>query len=229
MIAIIPARGGSKRLPGKNLKLFHGKPLISYTIEAALKSEHINQVIVSTDDIEIAKVAEEYGAVVPFLRPEALSTDNAKSSDVINFMLQYLEKNSSEEISSLIILQPTSPLRTSGEIDGAIQLFNSKKADAVISYCEEQHPIFWHKFLNRNNQFENIFSEKKNSEGHFEKKSYYPNGAIYIFKRNIILTGDYYTHNSYAYVMSRNKSIDIDTIEDFEYAEFLYRRSLEGS
>lgn len=220
MLAIIPARGGSKGLPGKNIKLLHGKPLITYTIEAAKAAKFISRVIISTDDAEIAKVAIRYGAECPFMRPEFLATDEAKSIDVLKYTLARLEQENGSTINEFILLQPTSPLRTAEEIDEAITLFHEKNADSVISYCVEHHPIKWHKYVDENGKFESIFETTINNR-QAERETYFPNGAIYVFKRELIDAEQYYTKNSYAYIMDRKKSIDIDTIDDFEYVEFL--------
>lgn len=223
MIALIPARGGSKGLPGKNIKMLNGKPLIAYTIEAALKSRHITRVIVSTDDEKIAEIAISYGAEVPFLRPEVLASDQAKSIDVFNYTINRLEDEGKMQINEIIILQPTSPLRNSNHINEAITMFTSKNADSVISYCAEYHPITWHKYLTKDGQFVNIFDDKL-SNRQDERTSFFPNGAIYIYKKEILLSGKYYTNNSYAYVMKKKCSIDIDDIDDFEYCEYLMSR-----
>ena len=219
MLAIIPARGGSKGLPGKNIKLLHGKPLIAYTIEAAKAAKFISRVIISTDDAEIAKVAIQYGAECPFMRPDFLATDEARGIDVHKYTLDRIEKEENIAINEFVILQPTSPLRTANDIDSAIEIYQTKKADSVISYCAEHHPIKWHKYIDKNGKFENIFETIINNRQD-ERISYYPNGAIYIFKRDLINTERYYTENSYAYIMDRSRSIDIDTIDDFEYVEF---------
>lgn len=221
MIAIIPARGGSKGLPGKNIKLLNGKPLIAYTIEAALNSEKISRVIVSTDDKEIADVALQYGAEIPFMRPGFLASDNAKSIDVYNYTIERLKNEEKIKINEIVVLQPTSPLRTSKHIDEAIDIYLKKDADSVISYCKEDHPVFWHKFINNDGTFEEIFSEDYQKNRQEIKPTYYPNGAIYIFKKNILLTRQYYTDKSFAYIMGQKCSIDIDTNEDFKYAEWL--------
>lgn len=220
MLAIIPARGGSKRLCGKNLKELNGKPLIAYTVEAAKASKYISKIIISTDDIAIADIAVKYGATCPFLRPDFLATDSARTIDVLKYTLKELEQENNLAIEEFVLLQPTSPLRTSHDIDEAIEIFQAKNADSVISFCEEHHPIKWHKYIDADGKFENIFEEKIWNRQN-ERTTYYPNGAIYIFKRGLISTENYYTENSYAYVMNRKKSIDIDTIEDFEYAEYL--------
>ena len=223
MIAIIPARGGSKGLPGKNIKPLNGKPLIAYTIEEALKTKNITRVIVSTDDSEIAEVAKKYGAEIPFMRPKSLADDTAKSIDVYNYTIKRLEEEENSEINEVIILQPTSPLRTSQHIDEAIELYFTKKADSVVSYCQEEHPVFWHKYINEEGKFEDIFEEDYLKNRQELKPTYYPNGAIYILRKELLLSGNYYTNNSYVYIMDTDCSVDIDTHEDFQYCEFLLK------
>lgn len=221
MIAIIPARGGSKGLPGKNIKPLNGKPLIAYTIECALKSKRISHVVVSTDSNEIAEIALKYGAEVPFLRPDYLATDEAKAIDNYIYTIHRLSETYNEDIDSIIVLQPTSPLRLTEDIDRAIMMFQEKQADSVISYTQEAHPIFWHKYIDEEGRLINIFDDDTLANRQALHKTYYPNGAIYVFKKSIIERGVYYTENTFAYIMPRNRSIDIDYIEDFQYAEFL--------
>lgn len=223
MLAIIPARAGSKGLPGKNIKLLQGKPLIAHTIEQALKAKNVSRVIVSTDDGEIARIALKYGAEVPFMRPKSLATDTALSVDNYICTIKKLQKENNIKIKEFIVLQPTSPLRTSNDIDNAINLFYKKEADSVISYSKENHPITWHKQINNDLSFTNIFEDKLQNRQDI-KTTYFPNGAIFIFKFNIILQKKYYTQKSFAYIMPRNRSVDIDTLDDFEYVEFLLQK-----
>ena len=223
MIAIIPARGGSKGLPGKNIKLLNGKPLIAYTIEAALKAKHINRVVISTDDEVIAKVAVQYGAELPFMRPAELASDTAMAIDNYIYTIDRLEKEGGETIEAFVVLQPTSPLRIQDDIDSAIELFIKKRADSVVSYTQEAHPISWHKYLDEEGRFVDILGSNINNRQD-NRVSYYPNGAVYVFRTEMIRGRKYYTKNSYAYVMPRSRSIDIDFIEDFEYAEYLLRK-----
>jgi len=226
MIAIIPARGGSKGLPGKNIKLLNGKPMIAYSIETALKSKYISEVIVSTDDINIYKTAISYGAKDTFLRPSELSEDGSLAIDNYLYTLDRLEKDYGYKVDDFVVLQPTSPLRSVEDVDAAIELFKSKRADSVISYCEELHPITWHKYLEEDGSLENIFPESiNNRQDH--RASYYPNGAIYVFKRSLLSDGNYYSRNSYAHLMPRSRSVDIDTIDDFNYAEYLMGKDNE--
>ena len=223
MIAIIPARGGSKGLPGKNIRPLNGKPLIAYAVEAALKAKHIDRVIVSTDDEEIAKVAVQYGAELPFMRPAELATDTAMAVDNYIYTIGRLEKESGTAIDSFVVIQPTSPLRIAEDIDNAVELFESKDADSVVSYCKEDHPITWHKYLDEEGRFVNLFEVSLKNRQDL-RVSYYPNGAVYVFKTSIIRERKYFTDKSYAYVMPKSRSVDVDTIDDFEYAEFLLRR-----
>jgi hypothetical protein len=221
MIALIPARGGSKGLPNKNIKLLNGKPLIAYTIEAALQAKEITRVIVSTDYENIKEVALEYGAEIPFLRPNFLATDNSSSLEVFKYTINRLEEEENIVIDNFVVLQPTSPLRTSKHIDEAISLFKEKEAKAVVSYCKEYHSVFWHKRIDQQGKILDFF------EGDYEKnrqeieETYFPNGAIYVFNKDFLFTTKDYNKDCYAYVMDRKHSIDIDTIDDFLYAEFL--------
>lgn len=223
MIAIIPARGGSKGLPNKNIKLLNGKPLIGYTIEAALNSKSITKVIVSTDSKQIADIAKQFGANVPFLRPDYLASDNALAIDNYIYTIDRLKDDIGYQIDEFVVLQPTSPLRTSDDIDNAIKIYNDKNADSVISYTEEAHPIFWHKKVNNNLEFENIFENRIDNRQNFQK-TYYPNGAVFVFNINLIKSKKYYSKKSFAYIMPRIRSVDIDTIEDFEYAEYILNK-----
>ncbi|WP_298751639.1 acylneuraminate cytidylyltransferase family protein [uncultured Arcobacter sp.] len=223
MIAIIPARSGSKGLANKNIKNLLGKPLIAYTIEEALKSNYITEVIISTDCKEIEDIALQYGAKSYFLRPKNLATDSAKVIDTYTYTIDRLKKEYNFEINAFVVLQVTSPLKTSKNIDEAIELFKNKNADSVVSFTEESHPIQWNKYITLDNKIEEIFPEKIQNRQDF-KPSYYPNGSIYIYKYSIILNKTYYTENSYAYIMPRKQSIDIDTIDDFEYVEFLIKK-----
>lgn len=227
MIAIIPARGGSKGIVGKNIKLLNGKPLIAYTIEAALNSKKIDRVVVSTDYEDIKEISVQYGAEVPFLRPDFLATDAASSLDVFQYTLHRLEQEEQIEFENFVVLQPTSPLRTTIHIDQAIALFEEKNAKAVVSYCKEQHSVFWHKFLDSDGKLVSIFNGNFVKNRQEMKPSFYPNGAIYVFDKKYIFNTKDFTENCYAYIMDREYSVDIDTMDDFLYAEFLLQQQNE--
>jgi CMP-N,N'-diacetyllegionaminic acid synthase len=223
MIAIIPARSGSKGLPGKNIKDLCGRPMIAYSIESALESKYITDVIISTDCRKIESIAVSFGAKSFFLRPEKLAMDSSKAIDNYIFTVDKLNKDHGYSIDSFVILQPTSPFREAIDIDNAIEIFKKKNADSVVSYTKEHHPISWHKYLLKEDRLENIFDEKLLNRQEY-RISYFPNGAIYVFKYELIKRNLYYSNNSFAYVMPRHKSLDIDTQEDFEYAEFLIKQ-----
>jgi N-acylneuraminate cytidylyltransferase/CMP-N,N'-diacetyllegionaminic acid synthase len=222
MIAIIPARGGSKGLPGKNIKKLHGHPMISYTIRAALEASSIDRVIVSTDDIEIARIAESYGAEIPFLRPKYLAEDNSKAIDTYLYTIDEICKREAIDINSFVVLLPTSPLRESGDIDAAVEIFDNLLADSVISVNEVEHPPQWIKHINSSGALENYFEGDELLNRQEYKDAYVPNGAIYVFSYDLLSQNrNYYSEKTYPYIMCRENSVDVDTLLDFKFAEFL--------
>lgn len=223
MLAIIPARGGSKGLPGKNTKLLGGLPLICHSIKAALASDLIDRVIVFTEDNEIASVAKDYGAEVPFMRPNNLAYDTSIVMDSYLHLVDLISKENSKPIESFVALLPTAPLRVSQDIDKAIKIFNKKKADSVISVVEAAVPLYWHMSITKEGILKNYspeFNVLKNRQEF--KKHYVPNGAIYVFRTEAIRSKrQYYTDKTYPYIMPRERSVDIDDLLDFEWAEYL--------
>ncbi|EOV0647195.1 acylneuraminate cytidylyltransferase family protein [Cronobacter turicensis] len=220
-IAIIPARGGSKRLPGKNIKILNGKPLIQWSIDAALQSELFDRIIVSTDSIDIKNVAEKAGAEVPYLRSAELSSDTANTDDVVKDVVLWLETHGCQ-ISTITILQPTSPLRTASNIIDAFELMQQKKAKAIISVCPLEHPIQYCNTLPDDLSLVS-FIDNKNLKRTQDLPQYYRlNGAIYLFKRSYVSSfREIYSEGTYAYIMSKDQSIDIDEEIDFEFAQLL--------
>lgn len=222
MLAIIPARGGSKGLPGKNIKVLDGKPLICHSIKAALNAESIDRVIVSTDDESIASVAKDYGAEVPFIRPNELATDDSMVMDTYLYVVDKIAVETGQAINEFVALLPTVPLRLSNDIDEAINIFNINNADSVISVTESPVPIEWHQKINPDGVLSNYlpkFNAVKNRQN-FEQ-TYIPNGAVYVFRTEILrATRQYYTEKTYPYIMPRERSIDIDVLQDFEWAEY---------
>lgn len=226
MIAIIPARGGSKGLPGKNIRPLLGKPLIEYTVESAMKAKSISRIIVSTDSPEIADVARRSGAEVPFLRPNHLATDTALAIDTYLFTINKLRNSDQLNIEEFIVLQPTSPLRTSEDIDNAVTIFREKEADSVISVVEAEHPVQWYKQINQKGVLHDYLTDGSLGNRQELVKTYLPNGAIYILKYELLLTmRTYYSEKTYPYIMPKKRSIDIDELFDFHMAEYLF---LEG-
>lgn len=231
MLALIPARGGSKGLPGKNIRPLCGRPLIEYTIEAALHSDLVTDVIVSTESKEIADIALSAGASVPFMRPVELASDTSLGLDTYIYTCDRLIKELGAKIPNIIILQPTSPLRTTDDIDNATMLFKQKAANAVISVVENPFPDQWQNRIDEYGVLHNNVNKSdfmiKNRQDY--DKSYLFNGAIYVFDYNFIRTcRTYYSERTFAYVMPRERSIDIDDLLDFEFAEFLMMRRFDG-
>ncbi len=226
MIAIIPARGGSKGLPGKNIRDLDGMPLICHTIKSALESESITRVIISTDDDDIAIVAKECGAEVPFNRPSKLAKDNSMVMDAYLYTIDRLVEMENITIDSFIALLPTAPLRRSYDIDMAVEIFNFNKADSVVSVTEADVPAEWYRRIDSNGVLRDYFPDTNTIKNRQEfDKSYIPNGAIYIFRtEKLRKIRQYYLGKTYPYIMPADRSVDIDEILDFEWAEFLMQK-----
>lgn len=220
-IAVIPARSGSKGLKGKNIKKLNGKPLMAYAIEAAIASRQFDTVMVSTDSTEYADVAQKYGAEVPFLRSEALSGDEAGSWDVILETLKNY-RDLGKEYDTVCLLQPTSPLRQAQDIINAYKIYEEKKADAVTSVCEAEHSPLWTMVLPEDGSLMGFRKNNVNVPRQKLDTFYRLNGAIYIRKiRYLNGKANLVYENEYSYIMTRHSSVDIDTLDDFEYAEYL--------
>lgn len=222
-LAIIPARSGSKGLINKNIRKLNGKPLIAYTIEAAINSRIFSDIIVSTDSQEYADIAVKYGAKVPFLRPKELGADNTGSNDVVEDVLLKMKKMG-KEYENFMLLQPTSPLRDDKDILDAFNTFISKDAKSVISMCECEHSPLLFKQLGEDKCLDGFLSNIEKLRRQDLECYYRLNGAIYISKVDYFLKyKDFYKEKCYAYIMSKEKSVDIDDILDFKFAEFLLR------
>ena len=225
VLALIPARGGSKRLPRKNIKLLNGKPLIEWTISAAKNSQFISNVTVSTDDNEIAEVAKKSGARVPFIRPSHLANDTADSISVVKHAIEYYKKEG-QKYDYVMLLQPTSPLRTSAHIDKAISLLKDRNADAVISVCLCDHSPLWSGQLGAGYFMGNFLKEViKNARSQDLPDYYRLNGAIYLIKVDALIANNtfFLDENIFAYVMPSEASVDIDNPIDFKFAEMLIK------
>lgn len=228
MIAIIPARGGSKGLPGKNIKELCGKPLIAYTIEAALGAEEIDRVIVSTDSMEIAEIAEKYGAEVPFMRPAELANDTASAVDVYLHAVSFVEQQTGIVMDKFMVLLPTAPLRKAEHIKEALGLFRASKANTLVSMKEADTPISWYFEKDEIGRVHNAELGKYNAIANRQcnQKYYIPNGAIYILDTKLLRSKrTYYDDNTFAYIMSAEESVDIDYEFEFEMAEYLMKRT----
>ena len=217
-LAIIPARGGSKRLPRKNVLDLNSKPLIAYSIEAGLKSKYIDKVIVSSDDDEILEVAKQYKADT-IQRPIELSNDTATTFDAIKHTIYNFEK-----YDYIVLLQATSPLRNEKHIDGAIELLESKKADAVVSVCEMDHSPLWSNTLDDSLSMKGFLkNEVLNTRSQDLAEYYRLNGAIYICKTDKLLKEEsfFLKDKIFAYKMDREKSIDIDEVIDLDMCRLI--------
>lgn len=222
ILVLIPARGGSKGLPGKNIKRFSSKPLIAWTIEAAKKSKQVSRVIVATDAKDIARVSQKYGAQIVSL-PKNLTTDTSPVSGAVLYALDWLEKQG-EVFDLLVMLQPTSPLRDAKNIDQAITTFTKDHGDSLVSVSESDHPPYWMFKIERH--LKPLFSPKYlKTRKQDLPKVYRPNGAIYILSvKSFYRYKKFYIGKVTPYVMPAERSVDIDTLTDFLFAETLFKQ-----
>ena len=226
-IAIIPARSGSKGLPNKNIRTVQGKPLIAYTIEAAIESECFDTVHVSTDSEHYAAIAREYGADVPFLRSEALATDTASTWDAVREALaRYAEQG--KVFDTVMLMQPTTPLRTEEDVRSAYELMEKKHAKSIIAVCEVDHSPLWCDTIPESGSMKGFGRKDLAWVNRQELKQYYRvNGAIYLLTVNGISIpedDEIYEDNCYALMMDRKKSIDVDSEDDLALVEFMMSR-----
>ena len=217
-LAIIPARGGSKRLPRKNILDLCGKPLISWSIDAALKSKYISKVVVSSDDEEILNISSNFGADI-IKRPYELANDTATTFDAVKHTIDNFEN-----YDYIVLLQPTSPLRNENQIDEAIELLEEKQADAIVSVCEMDHSPLWSNTLPKDGNMNNFLKDEiLNKRSQDLEKYYRLNGAIYICKTEKLIENKSFLlkDNIFAYIMNRENSVDIDEEIDFKMANML--------
>lgn len=221
VLAVIPARGGSKGVPRKNLRSLFGRPLIVHTIAAALEAARVTRVIVSTEDAEIAAVAREAGAEVPFMRSAALSGDNVHSSAVVVDVLARLAAAGEAQPRLVLMLLPTVPLRAARHIDAAIAIFENGGVESVVAVCELGHYLaklrrLEHGFLHP------VVESEGNTQRQGQEALYYPNGGIYVAEaRHFAMTRSFHLPRSVPYVMEQVHGVDIDRLEDFALAEAL--------
>jgi CMP-N,N'-diacetyllegionaminic acid synthase len=229
VLGIIPARGGSKGVPGKNIKELGGKPLINYTIEVA-KQSLLSRVIVSTDDELIMAVARTAGAEIPFVRPAELASDTSRSIDVALHALMEMELITGLHYDAIMLLQPTAPFKIVQDIDRAIELLvENPDADSVISVTDVKahHPARM-KYLENGLLIDPPFCESFENQNRQELlPMYIRNGAIYLSRRSTILSNSYKGKKSLAHVMPEIRSVNIDTLDDFEMAEWLFLKHIK--
>lgn len=220
--SIITARGGSKGVPKKNIKLLNEKPVIAYSIEESLKSNSIKETYVTTEDYEIASISREYGAKI-IKRPHELAEDNSTSVDVVLHSLEYLEK-----IGKLpdffVLLQPTSPLRTKEDIENAINIFIENECDALISVSQLDHSSMMSFEIQNNFLTPNCDEKFLNKRRQELPKFYCPNGAIYITTPvSLRINKTFIPKKTIPYIMPEERSVDLDTEFDFKLVEFLLK------
>ena len=225
VLAIIPARGGSKGLPGKNIKDLCGKPLIAWTIEQARDCGIIDEIVVSTDDMEIANIAKKNGAEVPFMRPAKLANDTASTIDVIFHAINWFKKHQNFQSEYILLLQPTSPLRIAEDIEGAIQTLNDKNVRAVVSVCETDHHPWWSNRLPKDGDMKDFIRPEILNKCRQELPVFYRlNGAVYLAETSYLREqNSFFGSNTFAYKMPKSRSVDIDSELDFKLAALLVK------
>ncbi|MDI9569358.1 MAG: acylneuraminate cytidylyltransferase family protein [Pseudomonadota bacterium] len=229
VVAVITARGGSKAIPGKNIRLFAGKPLIAWTMEVAQACPALDRIIVSTDDEKIASVARQWGIEVPFMRPAELSKDDSPHIHVVAHALRWMEA-AGYFPDYLMLLQPTSPFRTTEDIKRAIMIAEDHNATAVVSVQQAEHHPYLCKRMLDNGQLTDFVSA---DIGYLRRQdlpqAYALNGAIYLNKRESLLKDQtFIPEGTFAYVMPQERSMDVDTPWDWHIGELLMKDYLKN-
>ncbi|MFF2752175.1 cytidylyltransferase domain-containing protein [Psychrobacillus sp. NPDC058041] len=221
-LAVIPARGGSKGVPRKNVRDLNGKPLIAWTIEEAKKSQYISKIILSSEDSEIIKEAKKYGCEVPFIRPMKLAQDDTPGIDPVLHAI-----NQCPGYDYVVLLQPTSPLRKAEDIDGAIQMLLDKGVDYCVSVTVPDKSPYWMYKVDENGNMEQIIEQDNYAVRRQDlPKVYSLNGAVYVARiESLTHTKSFLNEETVAFEMPRSRSLDIDTEEDFLWCEWLISKS----
>ena len=221
VLAIIPARGGSKGIKGKNIFPIGGKPLIAYTIEAACASEYIDTVIVSTDNQEIADISKAYGAWVPFLRPAELASDYAKTIDAVLHAVCTL-KEMGKEYDYLVLLQPTQPLRSVKDIDNAISLCDKEMRGVVSISRVKDHPVLM-RYMNAQGEMCKLLGSNSTVRRQDMPDYYRVNGCVYVNPMSEVTGELSFNDNPIPYIMPAERSVDVDGYEDIALVEYYLR------
>ena len=219
ILALIPARGGSKGIKDKNIYPLCGKPLIAYSVCASLGSQYVDRVLVSTDSIRIAEVAQKCGAYIPFLRPEEYATNTSKTIDVVLHAVQWLEANG-EHYDILLLLQPTQPLRTVEDIDGALETFVRNGEKPVVSVSEVNDSPILIRTIGADGKLKRLVNQSSTVRRQDMPTFYRINGCIYINLVRELSEDISFNDNQYPYVMAREHSVDIDELADVALAEY---------
>lgn len=230
ILGIIPARGGSKSIPKKNIRQLAGKPLIAYSIETAKKCKMLNRTIVSTDDPEIAEVSKKYGGDVPFIRPKDLSMDDTPMVPVLKHAVSFIEKDADVNVDIVVLLDPTSPFRRVEDIENCIKKLEHSDTDSAVTVCEVEHnPYFVMMEMKGEKLVPLISSDKVITRRQDAPKVYRLNAAVYAIKRDILMNENkIITKNTEAVKMPEELSAHIDHEIDIQFAEFLLTRRLSS-
>lgn len=213
ILALIPARGGSKGIKNKNIIDLCGKPLIAYTIEAAKKSRFIDRIVVTTDSEAIAEVARKYGADTPFMRPKKYAEDTSKTIDAVMHAIGWFQEHG-ERYDALVLLQPTVPLRDNYDIDAAIETFEQNEKEPIVSVCEADNNPTLIRSVGKNGRLEKLLDLSSTVRRQDMPKYYVVNGAIYINRIDDLSEHTSFNDNPVPYIMSKEHSVDIDEERD---------------
>lgn len=230
IIAVIPARGGSKGLPGKNIRPLCGKPLIAWSIETALRSKYLDEVLVTTDDPQIAEVSRRCGAVVPFMRPDELSTDAATTFSAVQHALDFY-RGKDRQFDIIVLLEPTSPLREDGDIDRMLETLSRRwdRFDSIVSIgLVHEHPAIMKKLSG--DEIESFYPAGEEAGRRQDLiPAYFPYGVAYIVKTtNLLSEQTFYTKRCTYHVIGRDQAYEIDDIYDFVCVEAMMRHKRGG-
>jgi N-acylneuraminate cytidylyltransferase len=224
MLALIPARAGSKGIPRKNIGNLHGKPLVAWTIEAAQGASGVDRVVVTTEDPEIADISRSWGAEVPFLRPVELSGDDTPGIEPVIHAISLLP-----DFDWVLLLQPTSPLRTAQDIDAIVELVKGRNAPSAVSVCEASSNPYWTYLVDTSDHLTPLVSAPLPTRRQDLPAAYSLNGALYLAKRDWLLENrTFVTAETLGYVMPVERSVDIDSPLDWKWAEFLMKEQGHG-
>lgn len=226
-LAIIPARGGSKRVPRKNVIDFFGKPLIEYTIKAAIESESMDEIVVSSEDEEVIEVSGSYKEVEIIRRPDHLSTDQASVMEVANHVLEI--KNIGNQYDYVFIMLPSTPLRNSEDVVNVYNILSKRRPNGVVSVCEYPFPVIYALNLDDKGSLIRSFPGMAGLKTQFSPKYYVDNGGIYALRPEFIYKNNYFPPDTHPYIMPFWASIDIDNPEDLEIAKAMYGYFMKGS
>lgn len=221
VLGVILARGGSKELPRKNVRELAGKPLIAWTIEAGLQSEYVDRLILSSDDEEIMRIAEEWGCEVPFQRPDELAQDDTPSMDALLHALDQVPEHD-----YVVLLQPTSPLRTAEDVDGTIDTCHDRVAPACVSVVETDKPPEWMYTITDDGRLDRVLDEEESVARRQDARSTYVlNGAVYVARTNWLREKKIFvTDCTQFHLMPKKRSVDVDTELDLVWCGFLIDR-----